>query len=330
VIENARFRVEICPEAGGALTSYVHKPTGIDAIWHNPLGQPPRTRVAGQPMAAGSDLFDVMDGSWYVSLPNGFFPADYFGAPLGTHGEIRSVPWTVESVRRSGGALRVVLQGLSVRTPLVYRRELTIRAGASLMEWREEILNRSGAPLPVAWLHHAAFGGPLVAGARLVAPARSVGVNLSDNPETLQVEPGYRGRWPQVPERAGGRLRDCSVAPAAGSGSDHSVELSDFTAGRGCIWNERLGLGFAMEWDLAMFPVAWSWAHASGGEPRYPMWGQGDLITLQPSTSPPARFPDLVRRGRVRLVPALGSVSTEMATGFVSRPEGPWTDSPRQ
>jgi len=40
------------------------------------MRQPPRGRLVDQPVGNGSDLYDVMDGSWYVSLPNGFFAGD--------------------------------------------------------------------------------------------------------------------------------------------------------------------------------------------------------------------------------------------------------------
>jgi hypothetical protein len=295
-------------------------------MWRNAYGQPPRRHVIDQPVGGGSDLFDVMDGSWYVSLPNGFFPGDYFGAPLGTHGELRCVPWTVESIQSTTKSLKVAFVGVSVRTPVIYRRELTVRAASGHLHWRETVSNRSGAPLPVAWLHHPVFSGPLLDGARLVTPARTIRVIRTNKPSLMQLKHGYQGRWPLAPRRAGGRPRDCSQAPVAGTGLDHSVELSDFTAGRGCLWNEKLKLGFAMQWDLAMFPFAWSWAHADGAAPRYPMWGEGHLMTLQPSTSPPGRFPDLLKRRQLRVVPAKGSVTAEMLTGFVAQPEGPWAD----
>lgn len=323
MLENSLFRVEVCPGQGGAITSYVHKAENIDIIWRNPYGQPPRLRLLDQPIAAGSDLFDVMDGSWYVSLPNGFFAGDYFGAPLGTHGELRCVPWTVEDIQSAPGELKVTLRGASVRTPLVYVRELTLRAGSALMEWREIVQNRSAEPLPIAWLQHPTFGGPLLDGARLLAPARKVRVFQADQPESLQLQAGYAGTWPFVPERVGGALRDCSVVPPANSGRDHSVQLGDFESGWGCIWNEKRALGFSLQWDLTTFPHAWSWCRG-GGPNCYPLWGEGHIITLQPSTSPVGRFPDLQRAGELCMVPAKGEVATVMHTGFVSGPRGPW------
>jgi hypothetical protein len=194
-----------------------------------------------------------------------------------------------------------------------------------LLHWRETVENRAATPLPIAWLHHPTFGGALLDGAELVAPARTVRVFKADDPESIQLQAGYRGRWPRVPEREGGGVRDCSVVPAAGSGKDHSVQLTDFEAGWGCIWNDRRQLGFAMEWDLDKFPYAWSWA-SSGGIPYYPLWGEGHIITLQPSTSPVGRFQDLVEAGEVLQVPAQGKVSTVLKTGFVNRARGPWEE----
>ena len=323
VLENALCRVEVCPEQGGAIISYVDLATNIDIMWRNPYGQPPRLRLLDQPIGSGSDLFDVMDGSWYVSIPNGFFACDYFGAPLGTHGELRCVPWFVTDIRRTAKALTVSMRGPSVRTPLVYVRELTLRAGSALMEWRETVQNRSAEAMPVAWLQHPTFGGPLLDGARLITPARAVAVFQVDQPESIQLQAGYSGQWPHVPERVGGAMRDCSIVPPAASGRDHSVQLRDFEAGWGCIWNDKRGLGFSLQWDLATFPQAWSWCRG-GGPNCYPLWGEGHIITLQPSSSPVGRFADLLQAGQLPFVPARGELSTVMHTGFVHDPKGPW------
>jgi len=326
VLQNAFCEIELWPERGGAIGRYVDRASGIDIIWRNPYGQPPLLRVLDQPMVGGSDLYDVMDGSWYVSLPNGFFAGDYFGAPLGTHGELRAVPWVVEKPNTvAAGALSVTLVGRSIRTPLVYRRTLLLRAESPRMQWTETVENRGPEPLPIAWLQHPTFGGPLLDGASLIAPAKTVRVYKTDTPAAIQLEAGYSGTWPFVRERGSERMRDCSIVPPANAGTDHSVQLGDFAAGQGCIWNEAKGLGFAMEWDLKTFPYAWSW-NCAGGIPRYPLWGEGHIITLQPSTSPVGRFADLMKSGDLLTIPARGAVSTKLTTGFTHRPTGPWLE----
>lgn len=323
VLENRFTRVTIWPGKGGAIVSHIDRASGLDIIWRNPCGQPPRLHTLDQPTAGGSDLYDVMDGSWYVSLPNGFFAGDYFGAPLGTHGELRAVPWTVTAFRATARAAQVTLEGRSVRTPLVYTRTLTLHHDRPWLEWEETLANRWSEPLPVAWLQHPTFGGPLIEGARLLVPARTVQVYRSDHPAAQQLVAGHRGPWPHVPVTAGGAPRDCRIVTPPGSGCEHAVQLTDFPAGWGCIWNETRQLGFALEWDARLFPWAWSW-HCSGGLREYPLWGEGHLITLQPSTSPVGRWPDLLQSGAVLRVPARGAVSTRLRTGFVTQAEGPW------
>lgn len=323
VLENAFCRVTVWPEQGGAITAYEDRASGLDIIWRNPCVPPTRARTLDQPTGGGSDLYDVMDGSWYVSLPNGFFAGDYFGAPLGTHGELRCVPWAVTAVAATRDEVRLTLAGSSVRTPLVYVRELRLTRTSPRLEWRETLRNRWHRPLPVAWLHHPTWGGPLLDGARLVTPARTVSVFQADDPAALQLEAGFRGAWPWVRERAGGAMRDCSLIPPAGARRGHSVQLAEFAAGWGAVWNERRGLGFGIEWDPAVFPYAWSWC-CSGDVEGYPLWGEGHIITLQPSTSPVGRWPDLLRAGAVLTVPARGEVTTTLTTGFVTTADGPW------
>ncbi|MCF3650460.1 DUF4432 family protein [Synoicihabitans lomoniglobus] len=322
MLENTAFQVEIWPDKGGAITRYVDRASAVDVIWRNPYGQPPRLRPLDQPMVGGSDLYDVMDGSWYVSLPNGFFAGSYLGAPLGTHGELRSLPWDVTAIEADAEELRVSLTGRSVRTPLLYHRTLTLRRDDPKLYWREAVENRSQLTLPVAWLQHPTFGGPLLAGARLLVPARTVRVGVADDPASLQLQSGYHGEWPWVRERESGVMRDCRVVPPLGSGRDHSVQVTDLREGWGCVWNEGRNLGFALEWDCTRFPYAWSW-NSAGGIAHYPLWGEGHIITLQPSTSPVGRFEALVQAGDVLEVPAGETVSTQMVSGFVTRESEP-------
>ncbi len=176
----------------------------------------------------------------------------------------------------------------------------------------------------MSWLHHPAFGGPLVEGAELRVACREVAVYHGFDPEKTQLQPGYRGKWPWVPETPlGGRQqRDCSRVPEAGSGKDHSIMVTGFDAGWGCLWNPKLQLGFGLRWDETVFPWAWSWMNA-GGPDDYPLWGRGHLATLQPGTSPVAPFPELLESGQVLTIPAGGFRETAFASGFISDPGDP-------
>ena len=316
-VENERVRLVIWPGHGADLLEFRHKASDLDVLWKNPYVWPPRQRALDQPHGMRSEFYDVFHGGWFVSLPNGFFPTDYFGAPLGCHGELQSVPWTAEILEESVERVRVRLTGRSVRTPWVLTRELELAAGEPVMRWRERLDNRSAQRLPVAWLHHPAFGGPLIDGAELVTNARTLLTPPADRPELGQLRPSYRGAWPQAPEQPGGQMRDCSQVPPAGSALEHVVHLTDFPCGWGCVWNAARNLGCGLRWDERVFPYAWSWA-AGKGHDTYPIWGACHTITLQPSTSPLLPFAQLVATDQVRWVDGHGSVETTMAVGFTT------------
>ena len=315
-VENERVRLVIWPEHGADFLEFRHKGSDLDVLWKNPQVGPPRRAALSQPHGARSEFYDVFHGGWFVSLPNGFFPADYYGAPLGCHGELQSVPWTAEVLEESDQRVRIRLTGRGVRTPWMLDRELELAAGEAQVRWLDRLTNRAAQRLPVAWLHHPGFGGPLIDQAELVANARTVLTPPADRPELAQLVPSYRGSWPQVPEQTGGAMRDCSRVPPAGSAIEHVVHLTDFVVGWGAVWNEARQLGFGLRWDERFFPYAWSWA-AGRGHDTYPIWGTCHTVTLQPSTSPLAPFARLVETNQVLWVEGRTSVATALTAGFI-------------
>ena len=98
-IENEKLRLVVWPEHGAEVIELRHKPTDLDALWKNPRVWPPRRLPLDQPHGTRSEFYDGFHGGWFVSLPNGFHPCEYEGAPIGCHGDMRSVPWSADVVR---------------------------------------------------------------------------------------------------------------------------------------------------------------------------------------------------------------------------------------
>jgi hypothetical protein len=315
-IENDRVRIVIWPEHGADLLEFRDKASDIDVLWKNAQCWPPRRRALDQPQLGRSEFYDIFHGGWFVSLPNGFFPGDYYGAPIGCHGEFLAVPWKAEVLEQTAERVLVRLTGSGVRTPWMVTREMELRAGEPFVRWSERLTNRSATRLPAAWLHHPGFGGPLIEGAEIVTPARTVLTPPSDRPELGQIQSSYRGEWPRVPEQSGA-MRDCSRVPEKGSASEHVVHLTDFPTGWGCVWNEARQLGFGIRWDERIFPYAWSWASGRSGD-TYPVWGSCHTVTIQPSTSPMLPFDRLLETDQLLWVEGKGSVETAMTAGFIS------------
>ena len=315
-IENERIRIVLWPAHGADLIEFRHNPTDLDALWKNPRVWPPRLHSQPQPHGTRSEFYDVFHGGWFVSLPNGFHPAEYGGAPIGCHGDMHSVPWSVEVQREDADEVRVRAVGRSARTPWELEREYVLRAGADHVVWTDTLSNRSAVRLPAAWLQHPGFGGPLIEGAELITPARKLEVPAVTRPELAQLRSGYEGSWPFAPEQGRDAVRDCSRVPARGDPQEHVVLLGEFPLGWGCVWNEARRLGFGMRWDESLFPHAWSWSAGRGGD-AYPLWGTCHIITLQPSTSRLMPFDQLLERGEVLWVGGGESIKTTLAAGFV-------------
>lgn len=324
-IENEVVKVVIWPAHGAQIIEFRHKASDFDVLWKNARVWPPRSDALDQPHASRSEFYDTFNGGWFSSLPNGFFPShwpDAAGPLLGCHGEWNSLPWDVEVVRCDRDEVVVRAAGRGVRTPLLLERRWSLKSGSAVLEWDETLHNESDIRLPVAWLHHPGFGGPLIEGARLFCDAGIVATPPSNRPELGQLQSDFRGPWPNVPEQDGVAMRDCSRVPEAGQATMHVVELSDFQRGWGGVWNENRRLGFALEWDKTVFSCAWSWM--AGRSEGYPLWGNCHTVTLQPSTSPMRPFAELLERDEVRWIEPRGSISTRLSSGFCASPNEEW------
>ncbi len=319
-IENEKIRVVVWPEHGADIIEFRHKTTDLDVLWKNPRVWPPNKNSLDQNNDELSSFYDTFHGGWFISMPTGFFPTTYYGAPIGAHGEMQSLHWKVGTMETSAELVTIRVIGRSVRTPLRLEREWSLKSGSMILQWREELFNESEIRLPVVWLHHPSFGGPFIRGSELRVPARTLVVPHSDVPELSQLTPGYEGQWPLAPEQNRNCMRDCSRVPDRGSQIEHDVMATDLQIGWSCLWNKSEQLGFGMRWDEAFFPWVWSWVSTSGFK-QYPIWGQGHTITAQPSTSPIQPFERLVETNQLKWIEPGGTLGTSLSTGFCTKPD---------
>ena len=133
----------------------------------------------------------------------------------------------------------------------------------------ERVTNESNRPVDYMWVHHPAFGAPLVApGARIRTSASTI---LADA-GTRRARQSARARnQPWLAGRADARRsRARPVAHPGRFAQPVAARIPvGFDEGKASIENDALGLACTLSWQLDVFPYAWLWQElgATAGPP---------------------------------------------------------------
>jgi hypothetical protein len=285
-LENELVRVEIVVDKGSDITSFLHKPSDTDFMWHRESGL---RRAPFESTPRGTDEFvfvDGYEGGWQECFPNGGESVLYKGARLPFHGELLAAPWDVEVLEDSPSVVSVRLTVRTMRTPFVVDKRLTLRSGRGVLEIDERITNLADEPMEVMWGHHPAFGPPFVdETCRIDLPA-CVGTTDRGEPwPGSELQYGREFPWPMAP-RKDGSLRDLRVVPGPDSKVTDWIRLTGFEEGWYGVTNGARQVGFGLRWDAQVFSHLWFW-HVFGGMPGYPWYGLNYDFALEPWTSYP-------------------------------------------
>ncbi|HKO50268.1 MAG TPA: DUF5107 domain-containing protein, partial [Polyangiaceae bacterium] len=145
VLENGYLKVTLLPSYGGRILSMVHKPTGRELLYQNPIGTP---------YLMQEDIF-YYD---YLVIMGGIFPS----FPEPEHGKYWNQPYELEVVSEGPEAITVRMsrrddQDLAVgvptrydvgRTDLLVELDVTLRAGRSSLQLDTKLTNTRTTPLP--------------------------------------------------------------------------------------------------------------------------------------------------------------------------------------
>lgn len=145
VLENGFLKVTLLPEYGGRILSIVHKPTGTELLYQNPIGAP---------YLMNEDIF-YYD---YLVILGGIFPS----FPEPEHGRYWNQPYEFAVTAESAEAITVrmsrtddldVTAGVPSqydvgRTGLVVDLDVTLRAGQSSLELSTTLTNPTATATP--------------------------------------------------------------------------------------------------------------------------------------------------------------------------------------
>jgi len=286
VLADDRIRVTLLPDRGADIHAVEDLRTGVDVLWKTPWGL---RRRGGDTSSEGSAeaWLETYAGGWQVLLPSGGGPSSHRGVHHSYHGEACTLPWAATIAAAADGGDCVELRVHLADTPLLVERVVSLVPGRGEVVVAERVTNGSGRPVEYMWVHHPAFGAPLVApGARIRTSASTILADTSHDGPGNPLEPGTVHEWPIVRTRDGGEL-DLSVIPIASSGRLLLGYLKGFDEGTASIENHALDLACTLSWDADVFPYAWLWQEL--GATAGPPWlGRAYTIAIEPATSFPA------------------------------------------
>lgn len=144
ILENSYLKVTLLPDYGGRILSIIHKPTGRELLYQNPMGTP-------YLMGEGIFYYD------YLVILGGIFPS----FPEPEHGKYWNQPYELQIVSESPEAVTVRMSrqddlewvnGVpepydAGRTDLLVELDVTLRAGRSSVELATKLTNTRATPL---------------------------------------------------------------------------------------------------------------------------------------------------------------------------------------
>jgi uncharacterized protein DUF4432 len=288
VLADDQLQVTLLPDRGGDIHAVRDLRTGIDVLWKTPWGL--RVRADDDPPPGSPEAWlGSYAGGWQVLIPSGGGPSSHRGVDHPYHGEACSRPWAATTATAADGAERVELRVRLSDSPLLLERAVSLVPGGSQVVVEERVTNDGDRPVDYMWVHHPAFGAPLVApGARIRTSATTILADATLDGPANPLEPGSSHDWPVVETRDGRRL-DLSVVPGAGTRGGRLLlgYLSGFDEGAVSIENDALGLACTLSWQLDVFPYAWLWQELGGTAGR-PWFGGAYAMAIEPATSFPA------------------------------------------
>lgn len=316
-LENDLLRITVLPEKGADIYAFIHKPTGLDLMWKNPVGlwppgSPPHDGSIGVP------FLENYEGCWQELFPNCGDKTRYNGKDIPFHGEVSALPWRYAIEEQTGDRLAVRFTVETQQTTFRLERTMQIERASTRLTLDETVTNIGNTDQHFVWGHHCVVGGPwLEAGCKLDAPARAIVTgDVIYEEKTARLAPGQREPWPNARTRSGGTV-DLSVIPGPEAHSHDDAFLTDLAEGRVSVTNPRLGLTFSLHWDVKVFKWIVNW-QIYGGAEALPFKGMAYGVGIEPWVSNKPLGPAVEAGEAIKLTPG-ETFSTAVIAQVTSR-----------
>ncbi len=311
-IENEIIRIEIIVDKGTDIVEFLYKEKDIDFMWRSPIPFYPQSKLIQTAPAKIGSFIDYYPGGWQEIFPNAGAICEYKGAILGLHGEVSLLPWEYKIIEDSKDKVSVKFSVYTYRTPFYLEKTITIKSGTPYIEIDEEVRNLAGEEVDFIWGHHPSFGKPFLSESCVInIKGGKVKVVSGDGKSYTNLKK-QDGIWPFV-EGIDGKFIDISKVPSEDDNVSDIIFISQLEEGYYEIINEKLKIGFFMEFPKEIFKYIWFWRIARGSY-NYPWWGRTYNIALEPFSSLPVLSEAIKRNDQLKLKEK-GSLKVSLKAG---------------
>jgi hypothetical protein len=283
-MENDFLKIGILAERGSDIFEFRYKPLDLDFMLRLSKGIVNLTNVFSQMRNTLNQFEDYYYGGWQEILPNS--PAFvYRGASLGQHGEVSLIPWKYSILESGDERVSVKFWTQPLRIPIKIEKTLTLYSDKKTLFIEENLINESKTKLDIMWGHHIAFGLPFLKdGAKIETNATKM-ISEPAMPDHRRFKPGIEFDWSKC-ENINGESDDASLIPseAAAPYSDLTYLYNFGNTGTYSIINEKVNIGFKVDWDSSVFKYLWYWQERYATQDA-PWWGNAYAVALEPWTS---------------------------------------------
>ncbi|MCM8777098.1 MAG: DUF4432 family protein [Candidatus Omnitrophica bacterium] len=315
IMENTIIRLEILADKGTDIVEFLYKPLDIDFMWRSPMPfYKPYLFITTAQGKLGNFL-DWYPGGWQEIFPNGGGICEYKGAVLGLHGEVSLIPWRYNILEDTGEELSIKFYTHTYRTPFFIEKTITIEKDSPFVVFDEKVTNNGGEEMDFIWGHHPAFGKPFLSPDCIIRINKAkVLVGQGDGKSFTNLKQ-TEGVWPLV-EGINGENVDISICPDEKDNVSDVIFLSELSEGKYEIYNQKLKIGFRLEFPLDVFRFIWFW-RIGGGSFEYPWYGRNYNVALEPFSSLPD-LTDAVKRGDSLKLKAGTSITAQIKAGVIT------------
>lgn len=312
IMENEVLRLEILVDKGTDIVEFLYKPMDVDFMWRSPIPAYKPSFFIPTVQGKTGNFLDYYPGGWQEIFPNGGSICEYKNTVLGIHGEVALLPWKFKIIEDSKDKISIMFHTPTYRTPFLLEKTITLEKNNPVVTFNEKITNCGNEEMDFIWGHHPAFGKPFISPDSIIKIKKArMKVALGDSKSFSAIKQ-QDAIWPFAEGKDEGKV-DLSVCPAETDKTSDLIFLSELEEGRYEIINNKLKLGFYMEFPLSVFKYIWFWRVAKGSF-HYPWYGRTYNIALEPFSSLPV-LSDAVKRGDQLKIDAGKSLHAEIKAG---------------